>query len=440
MFFPAFKVRGVSRNQGREDKWRFLKLQGSVRDGGAGTSSAKGSPAMSQLPAHSRKILFVDDDLAFLEMIERSFRGWSKEESSVHLAHSAGQAISLLQQQTIDVAVLDIRMPVVDGLQFLHLLHRKHPNVRKVVLTGYAEQDFRAACLKGGAELFLEKPRTVADFDSVFASVSELCRAHNEEGFHGNIRNIGLHEILQLECLARRSSILEVSCHGASGQIFIKEGAISHAETASLAGQDAFYFLMSLRGGTFNLRDYEEPKTETIQGPWEYLLMESSRMRDEGEIAEETTPPLPSLIADVPMNAFTPGRAIPQSVAPPAALASAVPPPAPKPARTKAVAQASLSLLECVAFSEDGKVTKAVQSSDAELRANFMAFLKFKSKQLSQSLGLGTLRSVEAHTLRETIVADIRRDGGTFARCKPQHARRKDVLAAANVALSKAAA
>lgn len=398
---------------------------------------------MSALPAISRNILFVDDDLAFLEMIERSFRGWSKEDSHVHLAHSAGQAISLLQSRSIDVAVLDIRMPVVDGLQFLHLLHRKHPNVRKVVLTGYAEQDFRSACLKGGAELFLEKPRTVADFDSVFASVTELCRAQSEEGFQGNIRNIGLHEILQLECLAHRSSILEVSTHGASGRIFIKEGAISHAESANIAGHDAFYFLMSLRGGSFNLRDYEEPKTETIQGPWEFLLMESSRMRDEGELTEEPMTQLPSLIGDVPMTAFTPGLSsspVAVPTAPPAPLAPSTTPETTKSSRQNTVAPAPLSILECVSFSEDGKVAKSINSDDAELRANFMAFLKFKSKQLSQSLNLGALRGVEAHTLRETIATDMRRDGGTFARCKPHNSRRKDVIAAANAKLSATAA
>ena len=72
-------------------------------------------------------------------------------------AESAGKALSFLQKERVDLVVLDIQMPVIDGLQFLNLVHRKYPNLQKVVLTGYAQDNYRAACLSGGADLFLEK-------------------------------------------------------------------------------------------------------------------------------------------------------------------------------------------------------------------------------------------------------------------------------------------
>jgi ActR/RegA family two-component response regulator len=372
-------------------------------------------------------MLFVDDDLAFLDMIERSFKSWSDGGVAIDLAHSAGQAISLLQQHTFDVAVLDIRMPVVDGLQFLHLLQRKHPNVRKVVLTGYAEQAFRSACLKGGAELFLEKPRIAADFDSVFAAVGELLRAPGEDGFNGTIRSIGLHEILQLECLARRSSVLEVAANGPQGRIYIKEGAIAHAESGTLSGHDAFYFLMSLRGGTFSLSEYTQPATETIQGPWEFLLMESSRMRDEGCVADSAEAAPESLIPDVPMGAFaTPAKSPPNTA--PAPQKKQEKPPVPE--------LSKVTLQECVVVGGNGDVSLDFQSEDPELRANFLKFLRLKSRQISQGLNLGAFRQFEAHTVRETVVAECRIHGGLYARCKPEVANAELVFAEARIVLS----
>ena len=54
------------------------------------------------------------------------------------MAENHAQALALLQQQRMDVVVLDLDMPVMDGLQFLRLLQRTHPGQPVVILTGRA--------------------------------------------------------------------------------------------------------------------------------------------------------------------------------------------------------------------------------------------------------------------------------------------------------------
>lgn len=414
----------------------------------------------SHLAVLNQRILFVDDDLAFLETIERTFRAWNNGTVAVALAHSAGQAIAQLQAHDVTLAVIDIRMPVVDGIQFLHLLHRKHPNTRKIVLTGYADPEFRSACMRGGAELFLEKPRTAADFDSVFASISELLRVPVDEGFTGTLKQVGIHEVLQLECLSRRSSILEVVSSTTSGKIYITEGVICHAETTVLSGQDAFYYLVSLRSGVFQFSKFEEPAQRTITGPWEFLLMESTRLRDErpeGESDFSTGESNQSLIGELPVSAFSPMMGSLPAVR---TLAPA-PAPAPKPAPTvrdirdvrdlrpvvaapqESLAQARMQdvqlpvVEECVLTNTDGGVEASWRSADPDLRANLVEFLRFKSRQICHGLAMGEFRRMEAHTTRETIVAEPRRGGGLYARGRGAGADAAALITAGNACLEQ---
>src|SRR5258708_10880075 len=94
-----------------------------------------------------KKVLFVDDNLQFLEMIERVMGAWSQGEWQIFLAQNSGKALLLLQEQAIDMAVADIQMPVVDGIQVLALINRKYPAVTKGTLSPYADDATRAACI-----------------------------------------------------------------------------------------------------------------------------------------------------------------------------------------------------------------------------------------------------------------------------------------------------
>src|SRR5580658_3550439 len=123
-----------------------------------------------------KKILFVDDNVQFLEMIERLMGAWSRGEWQIFLAQNSGKALLILQENPIDLAVVDVQMPVVDGIQFLALLNRKYPGVQKVTLSAYADDASRTACLSQGAELFLEKPRDPADLELIFTTLRELAR------------------------------------------------------------------------------------------------------------------------------------------------------------------------------------------------------------------------------------------------------------------------
>jgi hypothetical protein len=95
------------------------------------------------------------------------------------------------------------------------------------------------------------------------------------------LRQVGLPDVIQIECWRRNSSILEVRNQSLQGQIYIEAGAIVHAAVGTLVGEKAFYRLLSLTGGEFHLQPFKPPPERTVHGQWEFLLMEAARIHDE---------------------------------------------------------------------------------------------------------------------------------------------------------------
>jgi CheY-like chemotaxis protein len=229
----------------------------------------------------TNQILFVDDDAVFLDTIGDLFSAWSHGKWQVHRAQSADQALEILKVQPMDLAVVDANMPVLDGVQFLRLLTRRHPDLKKVMLTGLATEERRSLCLANGAELFIEKPRSSDGLRSVFVMLDDLMTWKPRDGFQGMLRKVGLQDVIQMECLGRNSCILEITNQQSSGRIYIEDGSLIHAVVDKFSGEKALQKLLSFTGGSFQLLPFEAPPQRTISGPWEFLLMEAARVTDE---------------------------------------------------------------------------------------------------------------------------------------------------------------
>src|SRR6266545_6242196 len=380
------------------------------------------------MPPRRITVLFVDDDTGFLDVVQDLMQTCSEGLWDVLTAQDATRALAVLRDQRIDLMVIDVHMPVMDGVQFLGLLHRKYPNMLKVVLTGLATDAYRASCLSNGAELFLEKPVNREGWENLFTALDELVRCQPEEGFQGVLRRVGLQDVLQMECLARGSSVLDISTAETHGSVFVKDGQIIHAQIGELAGEEAFNHLLSLSGGQFNLKQFTEPPVRSISGSWEFLLMEAARKRDEaqdpllglaaggavgaaaapaeGEKVVHPTPPVPAA-AETPVPA-APGREAAAKAGPARGAGAA---PAPRPAERRRP-----NIDEVLICSTQGDVLYEWQCADANARIRFLQFLSQKSWQLRQGLPLGHFQRLEMEGLNNRIVTHIDPDRALFVR------------------------
>ena len=246
-------------------------------------------------PAKQHQILFVDDEINFLETIRALFMAWSKNTWQVEFATTSDQALEILKTRSFDLIVVDVNMPVLDGVQFLRILSRRYPDLKKAAITGLATEERRSACLANGAELFIEKPRSAEGLKSIFVMLDELVTWKPHAGFQGMLRRVGLQDVIQMECLGRNASVLEIQDGQINGRIYIEDGRIVHAVTGETTGEAAFQKLLSLAGGAFQLHPFEAPPVRSIDGQWEFLLMEAARVRDENASQAPAPQPEPAV-------------------------------------------------------------------------------------------------------------------------------------------------
>jgi CheY-like chemotaxis protein len=349
----------------------------------------------------------VDDDRHYLEMLSEVMQALSGGAWDILVAGNAGEALPLVQDQDVDLIVIDVRMPVLDGLQFLRLLNRWHPSLLKVVLTGFATEAHRAACLGSGAELFLEKPVGERSHEKLFAALDGLMQWQPEEGFRGVLRQVNLQDLIQMECLGMNSSVLEVQTESGRGRIFIRGGGLIHAETGTLTGAEALYHLLSLKGGEFRLRPFVESPPQTLDGSWEFFLMEAARLRDEAghpPAIGEQTEPVGTVLGHKERDPAPPATGKPDQTVPSH--------------DTRRGPEAVRRIEEFLICSGDGKVLYEWGCRNSDLWINFLEFLSQKSRRLAQGLPFGPFHRLEATADNARLVALLQENRGLVVRSR----------------------
>ncbi|RLB18528.1 MAG: sigma-54-dependent Fis family transcriptional regulator [Deltaproteobacteria bacterium] len=110
-----------------------------------------------------KKVLIVDDEAVVRNGIGRALM--SRQIEAVG-ASTAQEALELLQTQSFDLALLDIRLPDIDGTELLQKIRVKHPQVGVIMITGYPTIDSAVYCTKLGAIDYLVKPFRLDDLDA----------------------------------------------------------------------------------------------------------------------------------------------------------------------------------------------------------------------------------------------------------------------------------
>jgi two-component system response regulator RegA len=116
---------------------------------------------LDDFPPGDRTLLLVDDDKAFLSRLERAME---KRGFAVRSADTVAQGLSAVEAEPPAYAVVDLRLEDGNGLDVVDALHRRRPEARAVVLTGYGNIATAVTAVKLGAVDYLSKP---ADADDV---------------------------------------------------------------------------------------------------------------------------------------------------------------------------------------------------------------------------------------------------------------------------------
>jgi DNA-binding NtrC family response regulator len=120
------------------------------------------------------RVLLVDDEQDFVEMLSLRLK---EVEEKVTVAYSGKECLETLKNKEIDVVILDIKMPGMDGMETLKEIKKRFPLVEVIMLTGHGSTETAVEGMKMGAFDYLMKP---ADFDDLTAKM-EAARKRKEE-------------------------------------------------------------------------------------------------------------------------------------------------------------------------------------------------------------------------------------------------------------------
>ena len=100
-------------------------------------------------------LLIVDDEEQFLDSISRSLE---LRDFNVIAVNRGEKAIEAARNNPIDVALVDLKMPGINGEETLKALKKEHQWMEVIILTGHGTIDSAAECTRSGAYSYLQKP------------------------------------------------------------------------------------------------------------------------------------------------------------------------------------------------------------------------------------------------------------------------------------------
>ena len=101
------------------------------------------------------RLLLVDDEVEFLEPMKARLE---RRGIACATAASGAEALAILGASPIDCAVVDVKMPEMDGLELLRRLRRLYPAIPVILLTGHASAELGVRGMELGAFEYLLKP------------------------------------------------------------------------------------------------------------------------------------------------------------------------------------------------------------------------------------------------------------------------------------------
>lgn len=126
------------------------------------------------------KLLIVDDEVKFLESIARRLE---MRDFDVTKATNGTDALQIARSQKFDIALLDLKMPGMNGQEVLEILKREHKFLEVIILTGHGSLDSAVECTKLGAFDYLPKPY---EFEELLKKLQKAYEARLQKKFEAD--------------------------------------------------------------------------------------------------------------------------------------------------------------------------------------------------------------------------------------------------------------
>ncbi len=112
----------------------------------------------------SPSVLIVDDQRDIVRLLHSALDTLKLQELEIIEAPSGEEALLTVGRRKVDLLVVDYRLPGMNGVELIHKMRTRHPDVRVILVSGMSNQRIRDEMLNAGAVALFEKPIPMADF------------------------------------------------------------------------------------------------------------------------------------------------------------------------------------------------------------------------------------------------------------------------------------
>jgi YesN/AraC family two-component response regulator len=130
---------------------------------------------------HKYKYIVAEDEHLIRQNIIKKIDSLSLPFELVGEASNGQNAISLVEELYPSLVITDIKMPQSDGLELIKYIHKNHPHIKTMILSGYNDFTYAQSALKYGAKDFLLKPIKVEELNTALQNIIVLLDSENKE-------------------------------------------------------------------------------------------------------------------------------------------------------------------------------------------------------------------------------------------------------------------
>jgi response regulator RpfG family c-di-GMP phosphodiesterase len=252
-------------------------------------------------------LLLVDDEPSILSSLKRLFRPHGYR---ILTAEGGPPALDLLAREKIDLVISDMRMPEMDGAQFLEQVRLRWPECIRILLTGYADMESTIAAInKGQIYRYINKPWDDNEIVLIVREALERRRLEQENGRLNSVVEAQMAELRELNAnleqkVAERTDELNKA-------IKYVKSAHSRLKTGFFNTVQAFSGLTEMRGKNLSgharrVADHARSLARTLElsEAEQQNVLFAALLHDIGKIG------LPDEILDKSMSALTPDQRI----------------------------------------------------------------------------------------------------------------------------------
>ncbi|MCX7822108.1 MAG: response regulator [Syntrophobacterales bacterium] len=124
-------------------------------------------PQETKYPQRTLKVLIVDDEVAYVDVLRRRMQ---KRNVIVETANSGSEAIRKLRESSFDIAIIDLKMEDMSGIEVLKIFKKMDPDMPVIMITGHGSEEAAQNGITCGAYDYLMKP---CDFETLMEKINK---------------------------------------------------------------------------------------------------------------------------------------------------------------------------------------------------------------------------------------------------------------------------